>query len=152
MGSSERRSRKEKKRKEVDGIDGIDRILIEEIRVSRGQIRKHPLELVYDFNKEAYKDAVTGERFLFAGAHYNGRLEDGLEYECHIKFRCYSDDDYSKMATKDALARFTQRVNAKYYNPEKGTLRMAIHRAISLMSKYTDRSYANREAVHKKHA
>ena len=73
-----------------------------------------------------------------------------MEYECSIKFRVYSDDDYSKMATKDALTRFTQRVNAKYYNPAKGTLKMAIHSAISLVSKYTDRSYANQEAVHKK--
>ena len=108
--------------------------------------------LEYDFNKEAYKDEVTGEKFYLGRVYYNGRLEDGLEYECRIKLRCYSDDDYSKMKTKEAIAQLTRRVNAKFYTPERGTLRMAIRDAVALMSKYTDRGYANKEAVHKNYA
>lgn len=152
MGSSERRSVEEMKRKEMVKSNGTKRILIEDIRVFRGQVLKYPLGLEYDFNKESYKDEVTGERFYLVRAHYNGRLDDGLEYQCMIKFRFYSDEDYSKMASKEALSKLTKRLNAKYYNPDNGAIKTALHRAVSLMSKYTDKSYANKEAIYNKHS
>jgi hypothetical protein len=128
----------------------LKRILIEDIRVYRGQVKHHPLAIEYDFNKEGYKDDISGERFYLVRARYNGRLSDGLEYLCLIKFRCFTDDDYSKMKTNEALAKLTRKINSKYYNPEKGILKLAINEAVTMMSKYTDKHFASQEAAQHK--
>ena len=128
---------------------GIKKVVIEDVRVFRGQIKGHPLTIEYDFNKEGYKDETSGERFYLVRAHYNGKGRDGLEYLCLVKFRCYTDEDYSKMKAQDAVAKLTKRLNAKYYDPENGMLRLLINDAVRVMIRYTDKAFAYQEANRK---
>lgn len=128
----------------------VKRIVVEDVRVFRGQIKGHPLTIEYDFNKEGYKDDISGERFYLVRAHYNGKFGDGLEYLCLVKFRCYTDEDYSKMKAKDAIEKLTKKLNAKYYDCDKGMLKLIINDAVKLMSRYTDKGFAHQEAAHKK--
>ena len=119
---------------------GIKRISIEDIQVFRG--KKNPktnLGIEYDFNKEGYKDEYTNEIYYLVMMRSHIKLDEtNLVYRCIIRFRCYTNADYSKEKTRSILKMFGKKIHDKYYKPKDGILRLAVMDTIQLMNKYND--------------
>ena len=106
----------------------VKRILIESAQVFRPQFNGKPLAVEYDFNKEPYTCDVTGDQYYLVTGRFVGHMigEEDIRMIIEVKFRAYTDYDFSKMDTKEAIKKLSKKIEYRYMEPEFGGLRMFV--------------------------